>query len=179
MSGGQLPGLDAPSLSWGSPETLVGEEQGPVWGEVAGLGSGLLKLACEKAVVRGGAEFSGSRGQSCSTMGCADVSEGLTLGRPAAFAGPIRVHDRGPVLPLSQVVLETQPGSREQWVPLPRSLGPCPHHPPPSPCQAQHLPLPGLSQMGQGRVGLRASVPSLDFLPGKMAQGAGVPARPR
>lgn len=137
MSGRQLPGLDAPSLSWGSPETFVGEDGGPAWGEVAGLGSGLLRLACERAVVRGGPEFSGSRGQSCSTMGCADDSKGLTLRRPAAFAGLIRVHDRGPVLPLSQVVLETPSlalessgsPSRGPWAPALT----IPHHPPAKP----------------------------------------------
>ena len=102
-------------------------------------------------------------------MGCTGLKLGarkqLTLGRLPALAWS----DQSPVtgaqcLPFPSLRLSWKPrlaGSRERWVP-----GPLPSPSPPSPCQAWHLPRPGLSQDKEELS--RAVLPGLDLLPGKM-----------
>ena len=100
-----------------------------------------------------------------STQGRADARKQLTLGRLPALAWS----DQSPVtgaqcLPFPSLRLSWKPrlaGSRERWVP-----GPLPSPSPPSPCQAWHLPRPGLSQDKEELS--RAVLPGLDLLPGKM-----------
>lgn len=117
-----------------------------------------------------------------TVSGRAGLRKGLTLGRPPAFAWSDQSPATGPVPPLPSLRLSWKPslaGSREQWVP-PQSLGPCPPHPPPSPCQAWHLPSPEpkpnrVGRLRQGREELSSTMlPGLDFLPGKTSWGYGV-----
>lgn len=116
------------------------------------------------------------------SRGRAGLRKGLTLGRPPAFAWSDQSPVTGPVPPLPSFRLSWKPslaGSREQWVP-PQSLGPCPPHPPPLPCQAWRLPSPEpkpnrVGRLCQGREELSSVVlPGLDFLPGKTSWGCGV-----
>lgn len=78
-------------------------------------------------------------------------------------------------LPLPSLRLSWKPrlaGWREQWVPS-WSLGPCLPHPPRSPCQAWHGPLPEPKLSGGREELSSALLPGLHFLPGKMAGGWG------